>query len=196
MDSIDRMEQRINELLQLQSKEKESLHSAMLAKEEDLKQIQADRAAAMARFDASVEVNEAKKYEAVSTEKEILEKALFNADHKPLVSDEEYAESIQAVYTELNELNENAKNELQQLFTRLYEIADNLKERTNKANELLRVWQTQIRRNPDDMFNGLGGLQVNPAKKERYRYWHFVSFMESIRETYEALMAHKVTERG
>lgn len=196
MNKIEELEQRITELQQLQQREKEELQAAIVAKSSELEQAEAEKVEAMARFDAAAEVLATKKYEALATDKEILEKALYNSDHKPLVSEEEYKARARAVFDELNEANEAAKEELQQMFTKLYETAAALADQTNKANRLLKIWQEDIRRNQGDYIRGLGCLVISTDKALNYKYWHFVCFMDEIREKYNSLMQHEANERG
>ena len=196
MNRIEELEQRITELQQLQQREKEELQAAIVAKSAELEKVEAEKVEAMARFDAAAEVLATKKYEALATDKAILERALYNADHKPLVSEEEYQARAHAVFDELNEANEAAKAELQQMFTKLYETAAALADQTNKANRLLKIWQEDIRRNQGDYIRGLGGFAISADKALNYKYWHFVRFMEEIRERYNSLMQHEANERG
>lgn len=196
MNRIEELEQRITELQQLQQREKEELQAAIVAKSAELEKVEAEKVEAMARFDAAAEVLATNKYEALATDKAILERALYNADHKPLVSEEEYQARAHAVFDELNEANEAAKAELQQMFTKLYETAAALADQTNKANRLLKIWQEDIRRNQGDYIRGLGGLVISTDKALNYKYWHFVRFMDEIREKYNSLMQHEANERG
>lgn len=131
-------------------------------------------AAANEAMDAATNGGDLKAYQTAKRERQDASDALemhtarlSALEKKPLISKADYDQAISSVYSEIEQLDTKAKQDLAQLSEQMEKIVTDLQDAISEANRVLQVLQHDVYRDADRRLNNKGDIIMTPSEDKR-----------------------------